>query len=1515
MLLASQSWADLRVFLATASEAIKGDVFEALVQAYLRIDSKYDFKNVWSTHGEIPKDVVAKLNLFHRDVTGIDLVAETSEGKFWAVQAKYHQDEKWSLSRKEATGLIAGRNRAHGEFELGLICTTANGRSANLKGEPGLEYLMGDVWRSLDGAFFERLHAHLRGLAPPPPEVKTPRPHQREALEGITAYFADHSRGKVVMPCATGKSLIGFWSAEKFGARRVLVAVPNLSLVRQLLKDWTEQSVAHGRKPKWIVVCSDDSVTDIASARDLGVKVDTDPAAVAVWLREHQGAELSVVFTTYQSGRVLSEAAKRAGVKFDLGIFDEAHRTAGRDGATFAYLLSDDNVTVERRVFMTATPRIYQGTDRDDVISMDDPARYGGDAFSMTFMAAIERGIIPNLTIVVVAVAEAEIERLLRDRRFIRLKAKHEDEVIRTEDLVSALALRKAMQKYGIRRTLGFHASKRRCRLAGDIQELIGRLLPKYGSLDVFHVDGDMTSGERDSELRAFEASERALLTNVRVFVEGVDCPSMDAVIFADPKQSVIDIVQGVGRALRPFKGKEAGYAIIPTVVEADGSPSNKTYSEVVRVTSALGSTNRVITDYFAAIAKDEPWTGPGVFEVLGDVEVGIKIDLEQVNKAVSVRTYQRTVEWMSFLEARRWVHRLRLTSYSAWRAFAATPARPVDIPSDPYSIYADQGWRGWGDWIGTGRIADQYREYRPFEAARAFARALGLRNGEEWKAYARSGQKPEDIPANPDRTYLESGWNGWGDWLGTGWIAVQLREYRPFEEARAFARSLGLKKAVEWYAYAKSRAKPADIPASPEGAYRDSGYRGMGDWLGTGFIPSYQRKYRSFEAARAFARSLGLRSQAQWSAFAKSGFKPDDIPTAPSRVYRDLGWISMGDWIGTGRVADQLKVYRPFEEARAFARSLGLKNQKEWRQFAKTNKKPDDIPAFVEDTYRDSGWSGWGHWLGTGYIAPRLREYRPFDQARDFVRSLGLTCQREWFEYSRSGKKPHDIPTTPDRKYVESGWSGWSDWLAIEVTPPNMRVHLPFAEARAFARSLGLKSGAEWRTYSKSGKKPDDLPATPETIYRRKGWSGWGDWLGTGYIAHALRRHRPFAEARAFVRSLGLKNVSEWKSFARSVKKPHDIPNHPERIYRTDGWAGFGDWLGTGYIAPALRKFRRFNEARAYGRSLGLGSEAEWRAFAKSERKPTDIPSGPDDVYADTGWRGWGDWLGTGRIADQLKEYRSFEEARAFARSLGLKNQEGWREFVKSGGKPNDVPANPAMVYRETGWIGLGDWLGTGFISPRHRRFRSFNDARAHVRSLGLNSEAEWRAFAKSGSRPDDIPASPMKTYRDKGWIGLGDWLGTGKVSNAKRTYRPFEEARAFARSLGLRSQTDWRAFAKTGKRPLDVPFKPEQTYAECGWVSFGDWLGTGVVSVRGRKYRPFEEARAFVRSMRLKSTNEWYKYAASGKKPSDIPSAPNLKYRSDGWAGMGDWLGTGNKRPAWKKRRADWKKRTRLR
>jgi hypothetical protein len=220
------------------------------------------------------------------------------------------------------------------------------------------------------------------------------------------------------------------------------------------------------------------------------------------------------------------------------------------------------------------------------------------------------------------------------------------------------------------------------------------------------------------------------------------------------------------------------------------------------------------------------------------------------------------------------------------------------------------------------------------------------------------------------------------------------------------------------------------------------------------------------------------------------------------------------------------------------------------------------------------------------------------------------------------------------------------------------------------------------------------------------------------------------------------------------------------------------------------------------------------------------------------------GDWLGTGNIATFLKKYRSFREARAFAHKLKLRGQSEWFAFCKGemprlGRLPSDIPATPASIYANKGWVNWGHWLGTRTIATFLREYRSFREARAFVHKLKLKSSTEWCAFYKGemthlGRLPENIPAGPWRTYADKGWKGMGDWLGTGRIADRLKVYRPFREARAFARKLKLKNNSEWVAFCKgempdKGRLPVDIPANAYQTYADKGWKGMGDWLGIG--------------------------------------------------------------------------------------
>jgi hypothetical protein len=247
------------------------------------------------------------------------------------------------------------------------------------------------------------------------------------------------------------------------------------------------------------------------------------------------------------------------------------------------------------------------------------------------------------------------------------------------------------------------------------------------------------------------------------------------------------------------------------------------------------------------------------------------------------------------------------------------------------------------------------------------------------------------------------------------------------------------------------------------------------------------------------------------------------------------------------------------------------------------------------------------------------------------------------------------------------------------------------------------------------------------------------------------------------------------------------------------------------------------------------LHSVTDWTRYCKSGKKPSDIPADPNSVYAEEGWCGWGDWLGTGAVAYRLRQYRSLEAAREFVRSLGLKSQADWIEFCNSAKKPADIPSSPEHVYAKKGWIGMGDWLGTGVIANRLRQYRSLEAAREFVRRLGLQSRDDWKAYCKSGKKPADIPAAPWLKYANDGWAGMGDWLGTGRHRGTG--WQSFKDARAYVRGLGLKSVSEWNDYCRLGKKPANIPTGASQVYAKDGWAGWRDWLGTERVATHLRQ------------------------------------------------------------------------------
>jgi superfamily II DNA or RNA helicase len=914
--------------LPAGDETEKGNAFELLVKLTLQLHPLYATKleKVWHHH-EVPSHVREHLRLPPKD-KGIDLVARTFDGDYWTIQAKYRADPSASptftdLSKFAALSFVVCRG-----VSFGLVCTTTRRITSVLEGIPRIGLLTSDFWQGLPAELFAEIKQTLCGKTPSLVPTN-PYPHQTRAVTKSDAHFITDAktRGKFISPCGSGKSLTAYWMARSLGAKRVVIAVPSLFLIGQTLRTWLRESLADRRQVNWLCVCSDESAGEIedddlvTQVHDLGIPCETDPALVAEKMRQ-MTAPVQIVLTTYHSSPAFASAAHLAGWACDLAVLDEAHKTTGHRDSSFSHLLFDRNLEIPRRIFMTATERRYVGKS-DEVASMDDPDLYGETFESLTFKAAIEATppILSDYKVHTISVTDEEVKRLIRERSFVSLDPDKLSE--RTATLFASLvAIRRAVETCGVRHAVSFHSSIARAQEFQRLSREFNRAFPELPEVASFHVSGKMASGERSDVLRDFVASEPSLVTNARCLTEGVDVPKIDCVLFADPKGSKIDVVQAAGRALRLADGKLCGHIIIPFVVPEgaalEAAAESAGFAFVVFVLRALASNDERIVEELRAISRGQP---PKTGRILNfDVSAifPVAMDAEHFIKAIELKCWGRLAQLAprSYVDASAFVQGIGVRSqkqFRKWRrgGMPNLPPVPEDLPASPDRTYHGTGWTTWGDFFGTKNESVHKIVHLPYEEARAIVRLVGIKSPNEWFLYSvgklpGKPRRPKNVPSRPHESYGEA-WVSWADFLG--YSPRLYGQWLPFPEARAFARSLKLHGQKAWKHYCSGRMphlppRPKKVPTAPDSVYADEGWVSYSNWVGLANERKVRNVTRDFESARAFARSLGLRSSSEWDKYHAKKIPglpecPNDIPSKPRKVYADKGWAGWDDWLG----------------------------------------------------------------------------------------------------------------------------------------------------------------------------------------------------------------------------------------------------------------------------------------------------------------------------------------------------------------------------------------------------------------------------------------------------------------------------------------------------------------------------------------------------------------------------------------------------------------------------------------
>ena len=1099
ILLKCTSWYVFVSELEKLTKKEKGDAFELLTKLYFKLSPKYEFYDeVWFL-SETPSKVLEEIGLPQHDL-GIDLIAKSGDD-YHAIQCKYHSDRNQSVTFKEVSTFIS-LLESNTKLTQGYICSTADLTSRNfqkLKTKP-INLILSDSWEELDKEFFKNINAFLTDKKVELVPFK-PREHQVKALNEAIKYFDEegNSRGKLIFPCGAGKSLTGFWMTQELKSKSTLIAVPSLSLVKQTLEVYLREIVANHKKVKWLCICSDEGIGQnediVFYTENLGIPCQTDPVYIEKWLKENVNQEI-IIFTTYQSGRLIAEVSKKLNFTFDIGIFDEAHKTVGSDKKMFSHLLFEENISIHKRIFMTATERFYKGS-KDDIISMDDETIYGDTFTKMSFKEAIEEGLLSDYKVITIDVQKSEIANFIKENNLVQLNDKWKKET-EARSLASMLALRKAMKQFPIKNAVSFHSSIEKATRNKELQAYITESFD-YEPIDVFTVSGKQPTTKRNAIVNEFANSSKALITNAKCLTEGVDVPNIDCIVFADPRKSKVDIVQALGRALRKKEGKEWGYVILPVVYDDETHEiDNENFEEILAIVRGLASNDERIVEYF----KD-------------------KKDVNSVNKKDRIEQFQFEV-FSDHVDANELSDQLQIKLWEKLSKF---------------------------NWL-------------PFEEARGYVHSLGLNDSTQWKSFCSSDKFPIDIPRKPDQTYKNRGWKGMYDWLGRkeGARFNKDKELLNYHEAKKIIHDLHINSIKDWREFKKSEKLPVSIPKNPNIYYKDKGWINWGDWFGTDRIATSQISFLSFKESKKEVKKLNINSIKEWQDLCQSNLKPSNLPVNPYKVYKNE-WKGWGDWLSTGRVANQFKKFMPFIESKNFAKSLGLKNEKEWRIYKKEFSLPENIPLKPEVVYKDKGWNGFVDWFGLTKVTNINKTFRPFKEAREYIHGLKLKNNAEWRDFRKSENRPFDIPSNPNI-YYKSEWVNLMDWLGTKNLKNSDKVFLPFKEARKHVRKLNLKSQKDWVAYAKSKEKPSNIPSNPNHNYKNSGWTSMGDWLGINSISNRNKEFLPYNEAKKIVYSIGLKTVKEWLAFCKTDKKPYVIPSNPNVYYKSE-WKGWADFLG----------------------------------------------------------------------------------------------------------------------------------------------------------------------------------------------------------------------------------------------------------------------------------------------------------------------------------------------------------------
>jgi superfamily II DNA or RNA helicase len=628
----------------------KGDLWEFFAYYSIKLSPFLNkgLQEIW-LYNDIPKDILKKLNLPKKD-KGIDIIYKANN-KYYAVQCKFRQNPAIVISWTELSTFFGLTFGVGENIKEGKLFTNTTHMCEEIIKSNKVKVIRDDYLKNnLPDSFFTNIVKSYKNIKLVEPTKKVPRDYQQKCIDLCEHHFVKDSKGIVVSACGSGKTNMAYWIDKILNVLLSGIFVPSLYLLNQIASEIIKLSYSEKVDLDILLIGSDNDIDEDLEFKlggELNLTSDVDTILNTINTAKKNKTKLIIV-CTYQSSIKLAEACKKGKVSLEFAIFDEAHRTVGQMGKQFNLMLDDANLIIKKRLFMTATPKIYGGKMEDNtVLSMDDEDYYGKQIFSYNTGEAIENKILVDYDIISLVCTNKDMVALIKKNKLVSFEKEFTDE--ESNYLATILMLLSQMIKGTCNHLLTYHNTISGAKKFADfLKKVYSILVPdsiyEANSICVDSFDGTTSMANRNKIIDTFSRSGKAILCTAKVLCEGINIPIIDSECFVDERNSTIDIVQCIGRSLRKHDKKTMSHIFIPTFIEdLDTAELNeKNFGNTIKILKSMKTTDNGISEYFSMSDNANKKMGRKIvkFEYVGKLTKSQEIKLSEWEKSVETKIW-----------------------------------------------------------------------------------------------------------------------------------------------------------------------------------------------------------------------------------------------------------------------------------------------------------------------------------------------------------------------------------------------------------------------------------------------------------------------------------------------------------------------------------------------------------------------------------------------------------------------------------------------------------------------------------------------------------------------------------------------------------------------------------------------------------------------------------------------------------------------------------------------------------